>query len=202
MRLLALFAAAAALAFALGSGVVRPRAENHDARWPGGVVNVYAPTLGTIDTMIFAAKRWTGSGADVKVRVVKHERDADVIVRLDDRRLHAVCGQRCFGFTAVLGRPREGKSEILLRESLGDPTPLAVWVAAHELGHVLGLRHRRGGATCTIMSPGWFDTRCAPSMGAEVPRYRELWCVPAPVDVDAAARLYGGGVRSRSDRCA
>jgi hypothetical protein len=178
------------------------RAEGaRDARWPGGEVNVFAPTQGTIDTMIFAAKRWTGSGADVKVRVVRYERDADVIVRLDDRRLQALCGPRCFGYTTAIGRPPAGKSEILLRENLADPTPLAVWVAAHELGHVLGLRHRRGGEECTIMSPGWVDTRCAPSTGADVPRYRELWCVPAPVDVDAAARIYGGGLRSRGSRC-
>jgi hypothetical protein len=51
------------------------------------------------------------------------------------------------------------------------------------------------------MSPTWFDTRCAPTLSEDVPRYRELWCVPTPADVTAAAKLYGGGPRTSSDRC-
>lgn len=200
MRLLALFVAAAALAFGVGA-LAMGDDEPPDPRWPRGEVNVFAPTQGTIDSLIFAAKRWTGSGADVRVRVVKYERDADVLVRLDDARLTRECGPRCFGFTTAIGRPADGKSEILLRESLGKPTSLAVWVAAHELGHVLGLRHVKDSPTCTIMSPGWFDTRCAPTLSEDVPRYRELWCVPTPADIRAAAKLYGGGPRTESDRC-
>jgi hypothetical protein len=150
--------------------------------------------------MIFAAERWSQSGADVDVRVVRFAKDADVIVRMDDRRLGARCGRRCFGFTTAIGRPGSGRSEIFLREDLGRPTALAVWVAAHELGHVLGLRHRDGPA-CTIMSPTWLDTRCAPSMAKGVPRWRELWCVPAPSDVANAARIYGGSLRPPNPRC-
>ena len=49
--------------------------------------------------MIVAAKRWNGSGANVRITVVRYERDADVIVRPDDRRLREQCGRLCFGFT-------------------------------------------------------------------------------------------------------
>ena len=38
------------------------------------------------------------------------------------------------------------------------------------------------------MSPRAFDTRCAPSMAASRPTAAELACVPAPADVDVAAR--------------
>jgi hypothetical protein len=133
--------------------------------------------------------------------VVKHEQDADVLVRLDDARLDSICGHRCFGFATAFGRPAEGKSEILMRERLEKPTSLSVWIAAHELGHVLGLRHRKGGQTCTIMSPGFVDTHCAPTLSEDVPRYRELWCVPAPADIEAVAKLYGGGVRAVNKNC-
>jgi hypothetical protein len=45
-----------------------------DSRWPQGVVNVYDES-GMTDTMITAAERWTDSGANVSIRVVRFERD-------------------------------------------------------------------------------------------------------------------------------
>jgi hypothetical protein len=73
-------------------------------------------------------------------------------------------------------------------------------VAAHELGHVLGLHHRSG-KKCSVMSPRAFDTRCAPSLGADLPSSNDLACVPAPADVDVAASMYGGATKSRPARC-
>ena len=62
-----------------------------------------------------------------------------MVVRENDRRLLDLCGRDCLGYTTSIGRPADGHSEILLRSNLtGDPRPLSVWVAAHELGHVLG----------------------------------------------------------------
>src|SRR5215213_8937966 len=120
------------MAAAVLTVVVASRARSRPAPpWPGGAIKVYAPTQGTIDTLIGAAKRWNASGAKVRVTVVRDERDADVIVRRDDARLRALCGAKCFGWT----RP----GELYLRESLDHLTPLSVWVGVHELGHVLGL---------------------------------------------------------------
>jgi hypothetical protein len=175
-------------------------AGSSDRTWSDGVVRVY-DAAGMTDTIITAAHRWTTSGAKVDIEVVAHAKDADVIVRRDDRRLLRLCGKDCLGYSTSIGRPRDGHSEVLMRSTLGgNPRPLSVWVAAHELGHVLGLHHRSG-HHCSVMSPRAFDTRCAPSLAATRPTSAELACVPAPADVDVAAHLYGGAAATRDPRC-
>jgi hypothetical protein len=192
--------AAAVLILLLAGRLLPAMAGASDPRWPDGVVRVYDDS-GMTDTIITAAHRWTVSGADVDVAVVMHPRDADVIVRTDDRRLLELCGRDCLGYSTSIGRPKDGHSEILMRSNLGgNPRPLSVWVAAHELGHVLGLRHRDG-HNCSVMSPRAFDTNCAPSLAATRPTSAELACVPAPADVDVAAALYGGAAATRDPRC-
>ena len=199
MRLLACFGLAATLTLLTAPRIYPEVAGATDPRWPHGVVNVWVAT-DTPDTMITASKRWTDSGANVDIRVVRFEKDADVVVRSDDRRLLDLCGRDCLGYSTSIGRPGDGHSEILLRSNLtGTPRPLSVWVAAHELGHVLGLHHRKG-HNCSVMSPRAFDTRCAPSLAATRPTRSELACVPAPADVDVAAGMYGGSAATRDPR--
>jgi hypothetical protein len=172
----------------------------HVGTWPGGVVRYWdaSGTAGTIDS---AAARWNATGARVQLVRARSEHTADVVVRVDDRRLLRRCGKDCLGFSSSIGRPWNGHAEVLLAGSLGRrPRPLSVWVAAHELGHILGLRHRPGRA-CTLMSEHAFDTRCSPSLDTASPTGDELACVPAPRDITVAVGLYGGTARRADPRC-
>jgi hypothetical protein len=168
--------------------------------WDEGVVHYYDAS-GMRKTLVTAAARWNASGARVHLEEVDSPKQADVVIQVDDRRLYGLCGRDCLGYTTAIGRPARGPTTVLLAGELGgNPRPLSVWVAAHELGHVLGLQHHDGRA-CSLMSPHAFDTRCAPSLAAEPPTRDQLACVPAPADVEAAARLYGGEPAVIDPRC-
>jgi hypothetical protein len=192
----------AALAIVASIGAPWAVAEAGRTRtWPNGVVRIYDAS-GMQRTVATAVARWNASGAHVRFVAVRSARSAEVVLRVDDRRLQGLCGIDCLGFTSDIGRPSGGRqSEVLLSGALaGTARPLSVWVAAHELGHVLGLHHRHGRA-CSLMSEHAFDTRCSPSLDAETATPAQLACVPAPADVKAAAQLYGGAPARADPRC-
>ena len=141
--------------------------------------------------MTVAARRWNATGIGVRFERVANRRDAEVLVLADHGQLRDRCGADCLGWTSTLGEPRSGRTTVTLGEHIVKSlSPLSVWVAAHELGHVLGLSHRRSD-TCTLMKPKAFVGACKPSPSRSGLLSEGLECIPAPADVQAAARLYG-----------
>lgn len=173
-----------------------PAAGGHEPRpWPDGRVTYYDAS-GASAAIDAAARRWNHSGARVQLEVARTRESADVVFVADRGTLRARCGKRCLGLSTSIGRPRGGHVTVLLHTQLvGRPTALNVWVAMHEFGHVLGLRHRDG--TCSLMNAQAFDDACTfkGSSGD-----RPLPCGPAAGDVAAAARLYGRDEAARPCR--
>jgi hypothetical protein len=97
--------------------VVPGGASSAPRAWDRGTVRVYDAS-GMRRTVIIAASRWNASRARARLREVDSPREADVIVRVDDRRLLSVCGSDCLGYAFSIGRPRKAPTEVLLAGEL------------------------------------------------------------------------------------
>jgi len=175
-----------------------PAAGGHEPRpWPDGQLT-YFDASGSTQAVDAAARRWNRSGARVHLTRARTRASAQVVFISDRRGLRARCGPRCLGLSSSIGRPSSGRVRVLLDPQLtGPPTALNVWVAMHELGHVLGLRHREG--TCSLMNAQAYDDACTFN-GTSGSGQGPLPCGPASGDVAAAARLYGRDAAARPCR--
>ena len=164
--------------------------------WPHGRVT-YFDASGSSAAVDAAAARWNHSGARVRILRAPDRERADVVFVSAGRELRTRCGARCLGLSSAIGRPSDGRVTVLLNPTVtGAPTPLNVWVAMHELGHVLGLHHREG--RCSLMTAHAFDDSCSFAAGAADDG--PLPCGPASADVDEAALLYGRDEAARPCR--
>jgi hypothetical protein len=155
--------------------------------WAGGELT-YFDASGSRAAVDAAAARWNRSGADVRIVPARDRASADVVFVADAKGLAAGCGSRCLGMASSIGRPSDGRVTVMLNPTIaGAPTPIGVWVAMHELGHVLGLSHREG--RCSLMNAHAYDDSCSFAGGAG--GSGPLPCGPASADVAEAARLYG-----------
>ena len=164
--------------------------------WPHGRVT-YFDASGSGATVDAAAARWNRSGVRVRFVPAPDREHADVVFVADGAGLRSGCGPRCLGLSSAIGHPSDGRVTVMINPSIaGAPTPLSVWVAMHELGHVLGLRHREG--SCSLMNAHAYDDSCSFAAGAA--EDGPLPCGPASADVAVAARLYGRDADARPCR--
>lgn len=142
--------------------------------WPGETIT-YADTTRYGWSVEQAVRAWNAVGAGVRFVRVREPAHADLTILLKPGRTH---GHASLGF-------RSSGARVWLT---GDLTARsAALVAAHELGHVLGLHHET--RRCSIMNPT-FDPR-RPNRGCPIARCGELWrCLVQPDDARGVVDLY------------
>ncbi len=176
-----------ALALPLAGGSAAPTTSDAGGRWPEGEIRVYDAS-GWTRAVSLALGQWNAAELGVRFANVGRRADADVVIVADDARVRAKCADVCAGYTTWIGaRGDRPATEILLPERApfqeAEPTIKDVQLLVHELGHVLGLRHRD--EHCKVMNPH-LARDCDPMAEANV------WlCGPLPRDLAKAERLYG-----------
>jgi hypothetical protein len=192
VRWLLVWALAAGLLYWPMSAEARPRTP-----WPaGGQVRVYNPT-GWQNTMRAAADAWNRTGVTPTIVFTDRDSGAYVVVEASSRMLEQRCDEdyRCAGFA----ERDERWGRITLRDADRDsdrhPSAASVRLAAHELGHILGLPHETH--DCALMNTDTGARRCSPRMDLDNLRG------PMPTDIAAAQRLYDRELSTRyQSQCA
>ncbi|MEJ7785208.1 MAG: PKD domain-containing protein [Solirubrobacteraceae bacterium] len=148
-------------------------------KWPGGAIT-YFDASKEGPAVKAAIKAWNSSGARVRFRAVGRSRARVLIV-------NSKFGG-CSGFAQLGYSPHVRQARVDLgRCKVGTIGP---GIAAHELGHILGLGHedRR---CATMNSTLWTGCKAPPNF-----KYRCQTLIPD--DVRGAVRLYGGTVKKRT----
>jgi Matrixin len=157
--------------------VIVPAAGGYDLLgdpWPGPTVTVWN-TTGYKAPVADAMWAWNAAGANIRLAPARSRASADVVVGFREGRNQGVSTVGYSGRTA----------STLLARGLG--RRVATTLAAHELGHVLGLGHEVHG--CTLMAPvvkTGSGSRCGIGACKVIRR-----CLLRPDDVRGLRALYG-----------
>ena len=165
------------------------------------LIPYYNAAPGSAAVVRRAVDAWNGAGAGVRFVAIPRAQ-AQVIIRAAPRRYG------CSGLATIQHRPPPENEDAAItygfpstgQVRLGEGCPVAVVravVAAHELGHIVGLVHQRRG--CSIMSP------TADVVNGTLRRFpgcsRNAWAsltrrLLTPADVDNTRNLYRTGIIS------
>lgn len=156
-------------------------------KWPGGKITYYNGVKEYDPAVKAAVKAWNGSGAKVKFKRVSKKKARVRIRYMRD--------SSCRGLARLPRAKRTTRATVYLPapgapEFCRDLATITI-VAAHELGHVLGLDHEsRGCATLNPTGNRGGGSQCA-EVGGTPPW---LWrCrILEPDDVRGAVKIYGG----------
>ncbi len=171
---------------AVAIGLLAPAAEaSHlsGRAWPGGRVT-YAVTSKSMRTPVRAAAlAWNRSGVDVQLVEVSRSKARLLISPLPKGTCFGAIGEALVGYT--------GGFQSFMHLQPNCPEGTLTMTAAHEFGHVLGLKHEN--KRCSLMN-SVFVSRCHPQ-----PLEWEWYCSP-PRDDDRRGLLgrYGGKFRRAS----
>jgi hypothetical protein len=159
------------------------------AQWPAdGQVRIYNPT-GWQNTMRAAADAWNRTGVTPTIVFTSCHSGADVVVEASSRKLDQRCDEdyRCDGYAERDERWGRITMRDADRESDRHASAAKVRLAAHELGHILGLPHETH--DCALMNTDTGAQRCSPRIDFASIRG------PMRTDIAAAHRLYDGELR-------
>ena len=166
-------------------------------RWPAGDIRIHDGS-GWRRAVALAIRQWNGAGLGVRFVPVASPERADVLVVADDERVGKRCAERCAAFVTRIGyRAGAAPSEVVLGERRHSerkrPSLKDVQLVVHELGHVLGLRHRE--LDCKVMNPE-LARACDPLLGTDG------WlCGPLERDLLKAGALYDVRPRAVDPYC-